>query len=293
MSTPSLYSDRVNGPISRTQEELPDNTSAGLRGLVQRRIEGHWLAEEFPEFCADGNGIAGTNYRSVEAAIEALIPDARWPISEEWLDDETVFDILEYVGQHVAKPSNGRNHEFLRHHELNFNKKDGRAEFREEVNAILARGGTVYEMNGAMQIQRVGSPEVQAALRTLRPATGDATLDGLLETARTLYLSRKPADRANAIEKLWDGFERLKSIDDPTDKKNSTALLLGNIPDAALRDVIETEMFALTKLGNNFQIRHHEVGKHAIPADAQDYFATRMVNLIVFLLDQSGRLASA
>ena len=52
-------------------------------------------------------------------------------------------------------------------------------------------------------------------------------------------------------------------------------------------------MTTLTELGNQFQIRHHEVGKHAIPPDAQDYLAARMVTLVVFLLGQSGRLASA
>ncbi|WP_206694350.1 hypothetical protein [Microbacterium lacticum] len=181
----------------------------------------------------------------------------------------------------------------MRHYELNFDKNAGRAEFRQDVNAILSRGGTVYEMSGAMEIHRVGSPEVQTALRTLRPATGDTTLDALLETARTLYLSRKPADRVTAIEKLWDGFERLKTIDDPTDKKTSVTALLAHIPDHATRDLINEEMVALTKVGNGFQIRHHEVGKHPIPADAHDYFATRMVDLIVYLLDQSGRLAPA
>ncbi len=92
-------------------------------------------------------------------------------------------------------------------------RKAGRAQFRQEVNAILSRGGTVYEMSGAMEIHRVGSPEVQTALRTLRPATGDAELDGLLETARKMYFSRSAADRVVAIEKLWDGFSRLKSLD--------------------------------------------------------------------------------
>lgn len=294
MSVPSFYSDRTNGAVARTHEDLPEATAAGLKALATRRIETNWLAKDFPEFCYDGNGIVGTDAGSLGTDIAANIPGVVWPLWQNDLTKEQLFDLLEYVAGHVSKPSDGHWHQGLRHHELNFDDRKGKAEYRTEVNTLLSRGGTVYEMNGAMQIQRVGSPEVQTALRSLRPDTGDDTLDTLLETARTLYLSRDPADRATAIEKLWGGYERLKTIDDPADKKRSATMLLANISDAAVRDVIEAEMFALTKVGNGFQIRHHEVGKHPLPTGAtQDYIATRMVNVIVFLLDQSGRLALA
>lgn len=69
--------------------------------------------------------------------------------------------------------------------------------------------------------------------------------------------------------------------------------LLAHICDQPVRDLISEEMVALTKAGNSFQIRRHELGKRPIPADVQDYFATRVVNLIVYLLDQSGRPVSA
>ena len=293
MSAPSFYSDRTNGAVARTHEELPEATADGLKALVERRIDSNFLAEEFPSYCSDGNGIEGTNKFSVGPDLTALVPGATWPLWQEETDDATLFDIVEYVGQRVSKPSNAEYHSFLRHYELDFDKKAGREQFRAEVNQILSRGGTVFEMNSQMQVQRVGPPEVQTALRSLRPDTGDVTLDALLETARNLYLSRDEADRATAIEKLWDGFERLKTIDDPTDKKRSVTALLAHISDPAVRDLINEEMTALTKIGNSFQIRHHEVGKHPLPADAQDYIATRMVNVIVLLLDQPGRLAPA
>lgn len=293
MSTPSFYSDRMNGAIARTHEELPEATADGLKAMVKRLIGANWLAERFPSHCPDGASVADTDGWALGADLAALIPGVYWPLWQDAINDTTLFDVLEYVGQRLSKPIPGAWHEWFKHYELGFDRKAGLIEYRNEVNQLLSRGGTVYEMSAAMEIHRVGSPEVQAALRTLRPATGDATLDALLETARTLYLSRKPADRATAIEKLWDGFERLKTIDDPTDKKRSVTALLAHIPDAAVRDVIGAEMLALTKVGNEFQIRHHEVGKHPIPDDARDYFATRMVNLIVLLLDQSGRLAPA
>ena len=290
MSTPSFYSDRVNGAAARVHERLPAATADGLKALVKRRVEGDWLAHEFPSFCSDGNGITGTNQYDIGPDLAALVPGVDWPLWQGPVSDEILFDVLEYVGQRVAKPSEGSWHPFFRHYELNFDEKKGRVEFRGAVNVLLSRGGTVFAMNDSMELQRIGSPEVEKILRVLRPATGDATLDALLENARTLYLSRKTADRVTSIEKLWDGFERLKTIDDPTDKKRSIAVLLATISDVEVRKVIEAEMADLTKIGNSFQIRHHEVGRHSMPADSQDYFATRMLNLIVFLLHQSGRL---
>lgn len=292
MSSSPFYSDRVNGPIPRTHEVLAEPTAEGLKALIARRIQGDCLAKAFPSYCPDGNGITGTNQYDIGPDLSALVPGVAWPLWQDAVSDETLFDVLEYAGQRVAKPSNGEWHSYFRHHELRFDEETGRSEFRAEVNLLLSRGGTVFEMTPKMLIQRVGMPEVQEAFRQLRPATGDATLDSLLETARTLYLSRATADRTTAIEKLWDAFERLKTIDNPSDKRRSVTALLDHIPDTAIRAVVDEEMRTLTALGNQFQIRHHEVGKHPVPANAQDYLASRMATLVVLLLGQSGRLAS-
>jgi hypothetical protein len=292
MSTSSFYSDRVAGPVPRIHESLPDMTAQGLKNLITRRIEGNWLAQEFPLNCPDDKGIWSTNEYTIGPDLSALVPGVAWPLWQDSVSDETLFDVLEYFGQRLSKPSNGTWHSYFGHHELNFDQKAGRAEFRAEVNQLLSRGGTVFEMSLQMQIQRVGSLEVQEALRQLRPDTGDPRLDDIIEAARHNYLSREPAIRETAIEKFWDAFERLKTIDDPTDKKKSIQALLGYVSDTATREVVETEMNALTRLGNEFQIRHHEMSKHPIPATARDYFAARMVNLLTFLLQESHRLAS-
>lgn len=295
MSTPSFYSDRVNGPVARTHDDLPEATADGLKALVKRLIGANWLAERFPMNCPDGASVSDTDGWALGADLAALVPGVNWPLWQDAIDDTTLFDVLEYVGQRLSKPIQRGWHEWFKHYELDFDRKTGVIEYRNEVNQLLSRGGTVYEMSGAMEIHRVGSPEVQTALRTLRPATGDTTLDALLETARTMYLSRSAADRATAIEKLWDGFSRLKSLDVPGQGKvkQSVAALLSNITDEPFRDFIEAELRTLTDFGNQFQIRHHEVGQTPIPTDAQDYIVARMVNLIVLLLDQSGRFAPA
>jgi hypothetical protein len=57
------------------------------------------------------------------------------------------------------------------------------------------------------------------------------------------------------------------------------------------RAELESEFNTLTKIGNNFTIRHHEHGKHALPNDhARDYLFIRLVGLIAFVLRQTGRM---
>jgi len=287
------YSERLHGAQARTLEVLPDQTAVGLRALVDRRILGNYLAEDFPSYCTDRYGIDGTDGITIGADLTALVPGSTWPLWQEAHSDAILFDILEYVGDHISLPVEASYHEYFHHYELKFDREAGRQQFRNDVNAILSRGGTVFEMDLKMQIRRSGSPEVQTVLGELRPSTGEAKLDELLETARELYISRRETDRVTAIEKLWDGFERLKTLDDPSDKKRSVNCLLDNIKDSAFRDVVEQEMRLLTQLGNTFQIRHYEIGKHAIPIEGQDYLAARISNLLVLLLAQSGRLRAA
>ncbi|NUJ89177.1 hypothetical protein HOW07_14280 [Plantibacter sp. MCCC 1A11337] len=288
--TERFYSDRKNGPRARSHKELPEATSNALQSLVRQRLQSNWLAQEFPSHCPDGNAVVDTNQYALAAELAGLFAGVEWPLWQETPSEDTLFDVIEYVGRRVSKPIEGGWHEYMKHFELSFDKKAGQAEYRSAINLLLSRGGTVFELTSQMIVQRVGSPETHTALRALRPNTGDTTLDSLIEEGRTKYLSRHSADRATAIEKLWDGFERLKTIDVPGDKKTSVQVLLAHIVDLPFRAVIEAEMQDLTKLGNSFQIRHHETGKSPIPPSAQDYVMGRMANLLIYLLDQSGRL---
>lgn len=202
------------------------------------------------------------------------------------------FDLLEYAARYVSEPSNGRYHSGLKHHELNFDDKSGRTKFRDEANQILARGRTTYELASSLEVQRTGTPEVRKALADLQPDSGDPELDKLVTDARDLYMSHKSSDRKIGIEKLWDAFERLKTIEIRNgDKRRSVTQLLDHVSNGAFRVEVEAEMLALTKIGNAFNIRHHETGKHAVPVEGYDYLFSRMSALIILLLRESDRLA--
>jgi hypothetical protein len=291
--TPSFYSDRVNGPVPRIHEQLPEATARGLQSLFETKVQANWLANEFPEHCADGNGVSGTEVVALWNNVGALLPQLRkddWGSLSPTQTDEVLFDLIEYAANRVAKPIQGKWHEYMKHHELTFDEKAGRKAFRKDVNNILHRGGTMYELTSEMQIVRTGTPAVQQVMEHLTPASGDEELDGLLHHAKELFRSRDEKTRGLGLDKLWDAFTRLKTIDVQGNKKQSASILLGNIENEAFREITSTEMFALTDVGNDFMIRHHETGTHSVPPEAYDYLFARMGSLIVYLLKVSDRL---
>lgn len=201
-----------------------------------------------------------------------------------------LFDLLEFAIKNCALPTESKYHSFFGHWELSFDQETGQRIFKEEINEILHRGGTTYELDDSFRIMRMGSPAVQQTVRNPRPLSGDQKLDDDLRQAVSLYKSRKSSDRTIAIERLWDAFERLKTIDIPGNKHASATKLLETIKSEPFREVIKAEMKALTDVGNNFTIRHHETNRYPVPSDSQDYMFVRMSSLIGFLMQQSGRL---
>lgn len=117
------------------------------------------------------------------------------------------------------------------------------------------------------------------------PPTGDTTFDGLVQEAITQYQDPSPTARQRAAEKLWDAWERLKTLDDADKKRGSTAMLDRAAREPTFRAQLEAEASTLTKFGNDFQIRHFETSKTAIADPAQlDYLFHRLFALIQLVL---------
>ena len=116
-------------------------------------------------------------------------------------------------------------------------------------------------------------------------------MDELLEGARVRFINPDSEVRREALEKLWDAWERLKTLEDRDKKKGIKKLLDKSIPCEHLREEIEKEAHALTKIGNEFRIRHHEVGKTKIESDQDvDYLFYRMYGLVWRLLKGTNRV---
>jgi hypothetical protein len=255
---------------------------AGVLALLERAINTSALAQDFPEVCSDNGAAYATDRLSVMQTIRAEIPELPWPPDESTVPPTlVVLDLIEFLYRHGSKVVGGQRHGFFYHVHLRFDRTVGRQDLREAANRLLARGGMAFELNTDGEIVRLAPPVVREQLQQRLPATVDSDLDELLESAIRRYLDPDPQVRRDAVEKLWDAFERAKTILRGKDKKaRADALLAAAATSPQEEDVLRAEMQAMTKIGNDFRIRHHEVGK-AVPSDGLiDYLFARMYALL-------------
>jgi hypothetical protein len=121
--------------------------------------------------------------------------------------------------------------------------------------------------------------------------TGDDEADRLLRVATLGIRSPRLDSRRDALEKLWDAFERIKTLEPGKDKKEQVQALLNHAPGGPkFREMLDTEAKALTSIGNTFGIRHSETQQELLTAAAQiDALFHRMFAFLRLVLIATGR----
>jgi hypothetical protein len=226
----AFFSDREGGARPRTQEEITAAAWRGIVALATRRFDDGSLARDFPEYCPNGLWIIRASQSAIYNLLSGLVPElGGWPRANSRPRTPVALDLIDFVAQHVAKPVPVDYHEYYDHWHLEFDEEAGRAEFRSEVDQVFARNGIAFEIGPDNQVRRLGPPIVGASLRAAVFATGDGETDTLLEAARERFLDPTVERRREGLEKLWDAFERLKTLEQGTDKKAQTAALLDRV----------------------------------------------------------------
>ena len=151
-------------------------------------------------------------------------------------------------------------------------------DFEAQINTILKLNDIAFQLsNGKI----VNSFDVQITQNSLG-VVEEAGLKELLQEASKYYDAN---NMQIAVEKLWDAFERLKTYycSPSIDKKKSVNKIVKDMGNSqqAFMELFDREFHALTSLGNDFRIRHHETTK----VDIQDkrhfeYFYKRCLTLI-------------
>ena len=109
-------------------------------------------------------------------------------------------------------------------------------------------------------------------------STIDEELNLLIEEAKTRF--KNPKDKKIALEKLWDAFERIKTYYGDN-KKLSAEELVRKISSDFDYEFIKNEFKELTRIGNNYNIRHHEKDKEIIKEEKHvEYLFFRMLALL-------------
>ncbi|GGI20488.1 AbiJ-NTD4 domain-containing protein [Oxalicibacterium faecigallinarum] len=294
------FSDRQNGPRARTEQVISPTVWAGLVATVQALINSGAFGLRFPERCPDGQATCGGDAVALAASVSAEIPGLAWPLETASIDGEGYFakrqpfapdtllvlDFIEFVHASVAKPISGKYHDYFSHHHLTFDQEAGQEEFRVTVNRIFARNGVAFEMLPNGRIERVLPPVLGEELKKTLFNTGDRTLDNMLDECRAKFSDRNPLVRREALERLWDAWERLKSLADPSDKKRSIKIVLDAVTSVpSLRERLETEAIELNSIGNSHLIRHSEISQvPVIDVDQVDYLFHRLFAMIQLML---------
>lgn len=256
------------------------------------------LAWRFPAECPDGQGCCGLDYQQFSTHLKFDIPslyrqsngridkpgDNYYDSSDDY-DQYALLDLIEFFGQNCRDISIGSFHSYFGHHHIRFMETNNVSlTFRSDINGIFQKTGLLYTLTENMTVERVIensilSPEVETAIESVK----EHGLKDLLNEAVTLFKQPNPAMRNDAVEKIWDALERLKTYYTALDKKASTTKIIIDMSDGqkAFEQLFEAEFFTLTKIGNDFRIRHHETNKIDINDILHyDYFFNRCLSLV-------------
>jgi hypothetical protein len=265
----AYFSDRNLGPLPRVTTEVDAAVGTGIIALIRARATDGSFGVEYPDDCSDpGQRTIGTDIGALRDALTAYrLYNPFGPCAEPPTTMQ-VLDLIEFAYDKIAEPRRGSYHDFFDHYHLGFDRAEGRARFRAEINRIFERNGIAFELRDTGRIERIAPEGLRDALSQAVFNTEDNALDELLERARTRFLSPNPATRRESLEALWDAWERIKSLELPADKRESTKRILDRgSGEPHFRVVLEYEARLLTEIGNGFMIRHADVGKTAIVDD--------------------------
>ena len=295
------FSDRQSGSNPRIEEKIDEIVWNGISSVIRTRIDDGSLAYGFPSHCPDGNAIDGTNERAFLARVHAEIHGVAGENPQSCTPPDSlppalkILGFIELIARNISEPTQFGWHKFFSHHHLKLDREEGLKKFVKDINHIFFRNGLSYELSEKGAIERTVPTPMADLVKRTDFHTGDDDLNGLLYTAIDRFLSPKAEARQDALEKLWDAFERIKTIEGGKDKKARAAALIDHaISDYApvFRSVVESEFEVMTKVGNKLRIRHSEVGQEPLGEGGEkDYLFMRLYSLVWLMLKTTSRLS--
>ena len=291
----TYFSDKELGERPRDQEEIGETAWGGLRALMLSKIKDRSFGATYPETCDDG-GTTGADESVVSSAMLGEIPGLPhrpWVQSlGEIPETISILDMIEFCWRCVGEPMQREFHNFPKHYHWEFDRESGQNKFREDGNRIFSRNGLAYTLTEEGHIERIVPPVLREALASVLFQSGEDELDRLLETARSKFFSPREEIRHEALQELWDAWERLKTTGQGANKGAQISSLLDDAAGSEypkFRERLETDAIELTSIGNNHQIRHTEVDKEKVESTEHiDYLFHRLFSMIHLILKTKG-----
>lgn len=156
---------------------------------------------------------------------------------------------------------------------------DYRPELKRVKSALLTKL-LVSELD--TEVNESISNDAKIVLENNFDVTLDATLNELIEESM-IYI-RRPDDKEKqlGLEKIWDAFERFKTHYSEDKKQSIDKILEGvSLGSNKIYDLLNEESNKLTKIGNEYQIRHFERGKEPINSiEIKEYLYFRVLSFL-------------
>ena len=262
------------------------------------------IAWIFPDECPDGCGCCGLDYKQLNTSMKFEIPDLyrdnydniaippkidKLPWQDEDEEQEynqyALLDYVEFMANNVKDIRINDFHSYFGHHHLSLlDTQEVFTEFCTEINDIFQKTGLLYILTNEKIVERIveNSPLNQEIVSNISQISEDGTRD-LLKDAIALYKTPNSCARQDSVEKIWDALERLKTYYTTMNKRDSASKIVNDMANgtAEFITLFDEEFKALTTIGNNFRIRHHETNKIDITdVKHYDYFFNRCLSLI-------------
>ena len=173
----------------------------------------------------------------------------------------------------------------LQYDELSSREKTA---FQAEINTSLQRDNVSFKLNDSGLIEQLAVHEVLTSdIIALSTQIQEPGLRELFDLAIEKHMQPNLQSHKDAVEKLWDVLERLKTYYADLDKRQSADKIIEDMAcgQDAYKTLFSTEFKELTTIGNDFRIRHHETNKiDIVDIRHYDYFFNRCLALIALAL---------
>lgn len=159
-----------------------------------------------------------------------------------------------------------------------------KVDFERKINLIFKNQRALFRLSeDGVIIQNVDYEVLDNGIEKSVNEINEVGLKELLNEAISLHKKSDYSAHKDAVEKIWDALERLKTYHTELDKKNSLDRIMKDM--ACQQDefynLFDEEFRALTTIGNKFRIRHHETDKkEIIEQHHYDYLFDRCLSLI-------------
>lgn len=298
----SYYTERhgMRAPVEKTYDIDPDKY-----GVLMQCCEEYYdnIAWKYPDECKDGRGCCGIDKWKLAADMRYEIPSLFISDSgvigipsviqncfepeprEEKYDQYALLDFIEFLFANVRDTQKEDYHKFYNHYHLNTKPTTMiKNQFRDKINKCFEKMGLLYTLDSNGKVERVFVNDIATTevVNTVLSVQEKGTKE-LLREAINLHRSHDPNAARDSVEKLWDAFERLKTYYTNLNKQASVNQIISDMSDGSEEyyKLINEEFITLTKIGNEYRIRHHETDKIEI-SDIRyyDYFFNRCLSLI-------------